>query len=266
MRTISYGSVIIGIASALIGCGSEAEPANGPVGEVASEAIHHEFQSGGDKVKISSFFGADGSETLMMRVEGSTFRSLVADRLLEKAGPLTFLELFRELAPAGATPDAALVASHAVEAAALGRAGDSVVDIDFDPSEGIEKVSTSACTSFAFPAVSGYTWTTGSKNFVHDTTYTYPGNDSSFMTSQFTGSAICSWSQIGSYVTEQNMWSFNQTSWNYTTATTLNGDTMVGWYMPAGSSRRYGAKGWSGKNINGVWQDHHARAGALLPN
>jgi hypothetical protein len=251
-----------GVATTLLGCGAMAEigSESGELqAELASETVLHEFESGGDKIKISSFTGADDSRTLMMQVDGSAFRPLVVDRLLGESGVLTFLEIFNALAPAGQSPDPALVQNHAREALALGRDTEAILAVRFDALRGIEKsITTAACSAFAFPPVAEHTWVTGVDDYKRSSV-TYIGGDSTFMTSHFTGSAVCKANDTGT-VGEANLWSFNQTSWNYTTPTTLGPNQMKGWYMPAGSPRRYGALASS--TTGGT---HHGRVGALIP-
>jgi hypothetical protein len=252
-----------GVAATLLGCGATGEvgsEAGEPQVELASETVLHEFESGGDKVKISSFTGADESRTLMMQVDGSAFRPLVVDRLLAETGVLTFLEIFKALAPSGQSPGSALIQSHAGEALALGRETAAVVAVTFDALRGIEKsITTTACSQFAFPPVADYTWVTGVDNTKSGTSTTYIGNDPYFMTSHFTGSAICKANDSGS-AQESNWWSFSTVGWNSTTPTTLGANQMKGWYMPAGSARKYAASG-----VSGSGSQHHGRVGALIP-
>jgi hypothetical protein len=252
------------VATILLGCGATAEvgsEADELRAELASETVLHEFESGGDKVKISSFTAVDHSRTLMMQVDGSAFRPLVVDRLLAESGVLTFLEIFKTLAPSGLSPDSALIQSHAGEALALGRETAAVVAVTFDALRGIEKsITTTACSQFAFPPVADYTWVTGVDNNKSGGTITYIAGDSTFMTSHFTGSAVCKANDTGT-VQETNLWSFSQTApLNYTPFTTLGPNQMKGWYMPAGSSRKYAAGGYS--TTGGT---HHGRVGALIP-
>ena len=91
------------------------------------EEVLHEVTALGQKIEFVNVTPRDGDDDRLLAISARPRGTVdVVGALFEEYGPLTMLELFRAVAPAGTVPDQRLVASHVSEAAVLGRADSAV--------------------------------------------------------------------------------------------------------------------------------------------
>jgi hypothetical protein len=246
------------------GCASQ-DPGSGDASgpdesAVAQQALLHRLEVGGESIEFSQFTSEDGQTIVMVREEGPSNQYPLVNALLDAHGELTTLEMFRALAGKGAVAHAALVASHDEEALAMGREETSVREIAFDVNRAVRKISASACdaAAYPYPGTLDWHWTDkGKRDNVDGFTYTCLKNDCGYMTTRQTTSRICN--DSNTTIQERNAWDFDLASpWNTTPWADLPVNTSVGWFMPAGTSRRYSADGNSAAG-----KKYHARSGAL---
>jgi hypothetical protein len=131
---------------------TSAESAEAAVGEPATlvqESVLAEIEVDDQRITFIQW-GSGDDALLALKVRGSAERGNALDELYARQGELTLLEIFQALAPEGSVPPPALVAAHADQAQALGRADKGVRAIEksvFNPPAG-----TSACAeALTFP-------------------------------------------------------------------------------------------------------------------
>lgn len=243
----------------LPGCGASSPPdeMSERTTDPGEEVLLHEFEAAGDSIQIVKVVDSEGREAVLTRDEGTLGRALVMDALIEEHGTLTSLEAFHALAPEGTVPAQSLQQAHEVEARALGRADVSIHEVVLNTAL-MDKISASSCSSLAFPHVTGKIWSYQSyKNSVSGFNYACLGGDCTLMKACYTASHVCNDSNAN--VSERNAYDFDdQNPWNVTNWRSLAPNQHAGWYMPAGSLRRYSADGNSASGKN-----YHLRSGML---
>lgn len=217
----------------------------------------------GERISFEEHATPEG-DVLMMREVVSARRQPLGVLLMQQRPDLTMLEIYHALAPEGPEPHERLVASHVPEVAAMGRQDASVQRVDFEVPVGIEKLSTSTCTSSIYSsALPGAWWSWGDRGIVDNAsgfTDNCLDNDCGYYTGAKVIGGFCNDGSVAqSY---RAAWDYNGGSWDHATswwsvpAQTAEYTTMAQ-HSP---SHRYSIDG-KGTNPG----NYHTRTGVLKP-
>jgi hypothetical protein len=267
MTKSKLGLAMVAVLLSCAACSAEAG-GGAPTEEstsAAQELVLQEFQAGDEQVTFSEITEPDGSKAIALRETlPAQAKESLADRARAAAGrPLTTLELFQALAPAGAKADAALVTAHAKEARAMGRVDAAVLNVSMDRLAPIEK-SVAACEAWVYDVTGqlpGYGYTLrGTKTNVSGDQFACLNNDCGYYTEGFIRTGTCNESNVS--ITEQTAWGYksvNNGAWQ-TVKSTLAAFQITRREIAftSGNPKRAAAEGYSPAG-----KLYHLRSGVL---
>lgn len=226
MTMSKLGLAMVGVSLACAACSAESGGSSDELaGSAAEELVLQQFQVGDEQVTFSEITEPDGSKAIALRETlPAQAKESLSDRARAAAGrPLTTLELFQALAPAGSQADAALVTAHAKEARTLGRVDAAVLNVSMDRLAPIEK-SVAACEAWVYDVTGqlpGYAYSfRGTKTNVSGGNSACLNNDCGYYTEGFIRTGTCNESNVA--ITEGTAWGYksvNNGAWNYVTST-----------------------------------------------